>query len=157
MKSLVVYYTRTGKTKFVAETIAAQLSADIEEIVDLKKRGGTLGWIAAGKDSSQEKETEIAPTKLSPSNYDLIIVSTPVWAWRPTPAIRTYIKQNDLSGKKVALVLTCDGNPKEAVERTKLLVPNSTLVGEIVLPKPLGDKEETEKKIAEWCITLKES
>jgi flavodoxin len=37
MKSLVVYYSRTGKTKFVAETIAAELGSEIEEIVDLKK------------------------------------------------------------------------------------------------------------------------
>jgi flavodoxin len=36
MKSLVVYYSRTGKTRFVAETVAALLGSDIEEIVDLK-------------------------------------------------------------------------------------------------------------------------
>jgi flavodoxin len=40
MKSLVVYYTRTGKTKSAAEAIATQLGADIEEIVDLKKTAG---------------------------------------------------------------------------------------------------------------------
>ena len=44
MKCLVVYYTRTGKTKFVAEAIATQLGADLEEVVDLKKRGGAIGW-----------------------------------------------------------------------------------------------------------------
>jgi flavodoxin len=38
MKSLLIYYSRTGKTKFVAETIAAELGSDIEEVVDLKNR-----------------------------------------------------------------------------------------------------------------------
>ena len=42
MKSLVVYYTRTGKTKFVAETIATQLAADVEEIVDQKSAKARL-------------------------------------------------------------------------------------------------------------------
>jgi flavodoxin len=38
MKTLVVYHTRTGNTRFVAETIAAELGADIEEMTDLKNR-----------------------------------------------------------------------------------------------------------------------
>jgi flavodoxin len=155
MKSLVVYYTRTGNAKFVAEIIAAQLGSDIEEVVDQKKRAGTLGWVSAGKDSTQEKETQIAPTKLSPLNYDLIVIGTPIWAWRPTPAIRTYIKQNDLQGKKVALFFTMDHEPKQAVEKTKVLMPNSTFVGEVTLAKPLENKEDTKKKIIDWCNTLR--
>ncbi len=157
MKSLVVYYTRTGKTKFVAETVAAQLSADIEEIVDKKNYAGPIGWVNAGKASNQEKEDEIVPLKTSPADYSLIVLGTPVWAWRPTPAIRSYIKQTDLSGKKVALFLTCDGNPKEALERTKALLTSSKIIGDLILPKPTSNKEETEKKIAAWCNTLKEA
>ncbi len=119
MKSLVVYYTRTGNAKFAAETVAAELGSDIEEIVDLKKRAGKPGWISAGKDSTQEKETQIAPTKLVPADYDLIVLGTPIWAWRPTPAIRTHIAKNDLSGKKVALFFAMASNLKQAVEKTK--------------------------------------
>jgi flavodoxin len=155
VKSLVVYYTRTGTAKFVAETVAAELGSDVEEVVDLKKREGKLGWLSAGKDASGEKLTEIAPAKRVPVDYDLIVLGTPIWAWRPTPAIRTYVKQNDLSGKKVALFFTSDGNPKQAVEKTKALLPNSTCIGDLVLPKALENKEGTAKKIAEWCNTLK--
>ena len=43
MKSLVVYYTRTGNARFVAETIAAEIGSDVEEVIDLKKRTGALG------------------------------------------------------------------------------------------------------------------
>lgn len=155
LKSLVVYYTRTGNTKFGAETVAAELGSDIEEIVDLKKRAGKLGWLSGGKDSMQQKETPIAPTKLLPADYDLIIIGTPIWAWRPTPAIRTYIAKNYLSGKKVALFFTLDSDLKQAVQKTKALLSNADIVGELVLPKALEDKEETKKKIAEWCKSLK--
>jgi flavodoxin len=155
MKTLVVYYTRTGNAKFVAETVAAELGADIEEVIDMKKREGTLGWLSAGRDAMGQKETEIAQTKRTPANYDLVIIGQPVWARNPTPAIRTYLNKNDLSGKKVALFFT-DAELRQALEKTKALMPNSIFVGELTLPaKELENKEETKKKVAEWCSTLK--
>ena len=105
MKSLVVYYSRTGNAKFVAETVAAELGSDIEEVIDLKKREGKLGWMSAGRDASSGEQTEIAPPTRNPKDYDLVVVGTPVWAWSPSAAIKTYLAKNDLSGKKVALFL----------------------------------------------------
>ena len=155
MKTLVIYYSRTGNAKFIAETIAAELGADIEEVIDLKNRQGRLAFLPAGRDAAQGKETEIAQTKRTPTGYDLIIIGQPVWAGSPTPAIRTYLRKNDLSGKKVAVFFSDVGLGK-AVEKTKALMPNSTFVGELALPaKGFENKEETKKKIAEWCNTLK--
>jgi flavodoxin len=155
MKTIVVFYTRTGNSKFAAETIAAELGSDIEEVVDLKNRQGRLAFLPAGRDAMQGKETEIAQTKKTPSDYDLIIVGQPVWAGSPTPAIRTYLNKNDLSGKKVALFFTDVGLGK-AVEKTKALIPNSTFVGELTLTaKGFENKEETKNKIVEWCNTIK--
>src|SRR3972149_5606139 len=118
MKTLVVYYTRTGNSKFAAETIAAELGADIEEVIDLKNRQGKLAYMSCGRDAMSGKETEIAQTTRKPTEYELIIISQPVWAWSPTPAIRTYANKNDLSGKKLALFFG-GSNLREAVEKTK--------------------------------------
>jgi flavodoxin len=155
VSSLVVYYTRTGSTRFAAEAIAAELGSDIEEIIDLKNREGRLGFMGAGKAGMTGKGTEIAPTKRVLSDYDLIIIGSPIWAWGPTPAVRTYIKKNDLSGKKVAFFLTNDGSLRQAVEKTKALLSNATIVGELILTRALANKEETQNKITEWCNTLK--
>jgi flavodoxin len=154
VKSLVVYYSRTGNAKFVAETIAAELGSDIEEIVDLKNRAGKIGWISAGRDASGGKQTKIAPTKKVAADYDLLIIGTPIWAWSPTPAIKTYVGKNDLTGKKVALFFTFDSNLRQAVEKTKALMPNSIFVGELALTKALDNKAESEKKISAWCNSL---
>jgi flavodoxin len=153
-KTLVVYYTRTGNSKFAAEMIAAELGADIEEVIDLKKRQGRLAYMSCGRDAMSGKETEIAQTKRNPADYDLIVIAQPVWAWSPTPAIRTYLNRNDLSGKNVALFFGGE-NLKKAVEKTKALMPNSTFIGDLAVNEPLENKEEAEKKIAEWCNTLK--
>ena len=121
----------------------------------MKNRQGRLAYLPAGRDAMQGKETEIAPAKRTPTNYDLIVIGQPVWAGSPTPAIRTYLNKNDLSGKKVALFFSDVGLGK-AVEKTKALIPNSTFVGELALPaKGFENKEETKNKIAEWCNTLK--
>lgn len=157
MKSLVVYYSRTGNARFVAETIATEVGADIEEVIDLKKRSGPIGFFSGGSDARRGKETEISPTTKSPSDYDLVIVGTPVWASRPSPAIVTYLKKNDLSGKKVALFFTRSGKKPTAFDETKALIPNSNFIGQLSLINPLATKDESEKQIRTWCKTLTEA
>ena len=34
MRALVVFYSRTGNAKFVAENVASELGADTEEVTD---------------------------------------------------------------------------------------------------------------------------
>jgi flavodoxin len=154
LKSLVVYYSRTGNARFFAETIAAEVGADIEEVVDQKKRSGPIGFLTGGSDARRGKETEISSTTKSPADYDLILVGTPVWASRPAPAIVTYLKKNDLSGKKVALFFTRGGKKPTALDETKALIPNSDYIGQLSLINPLATKDESEKQITDWCKTL---
>lgn len=155
MKTLVVYYSRTGKTKVVAEKIASELKGDIEEIVDQKNRSGILGFLKAGYDATRGNETKIGETQKSPKNYDLIIIGTPVWNSRPASAISTYLKRKNLSEKKVAIFCTKDSEGKEkAVERTKALISNGNFVGELVVSKVLENQEENENKILDWCSKL---
>jgi len=154
LKSLVVFYSRTGNARFVAQTIAAQVGSDIEEVIDLKKRSGVLGYLRGGRDAMRGKETEIAPTQKSPADYDLIIVGTPIWGGRPTPAITTYLKKNNLSGKKVAVFFVQGRKSPQGIEQTKALIPSSSYLGEVSMANPLRNKEETERQIMEWCKTL---
>jgi flavodoxin len=149
-----VYYTRSGNARFVAETIAAEVGADVEEIIDLKKRSGILGYLSGGSDARRGRGTEIALTKKSPDGYDLIIVGSPIWAGRATPAITTYLKKNDLSGKKVAVFFAQGGKKPQAIDQTKTLMPNSECIGELSVTSALRNKAESEKQITEWCKTL---
>lgn len=154
MKSLIVYYTRSGNTRFVAETIAAEIGADVDEVIDLKKRSGIRGWLSGGFDARRGRETEIAPIKKVPAEYDLLIFGSPIWAGRPTPAITTYLKKNDVSGKKVAIFFSQGGKKPAGFEQTKALMPNSECIGELSLTAPLNNKEEAEKQITAWGKTL---
>jgi flavodoxin len=156
MKTLVVYYSRTGKTRFVAEKVASELKAEIEEVVDLKNRSGRFGFLKAGYDATRGNKTEIAETQKLPSDFDLIVVGTPVWNSRPASAISTYLQRNDFAGKKAAVFCTNEGMGEEkAVDRTKALISNGDVVGELVISKVFENQEEKENKISDWCNKLR--
>jgi flavodoxin len=156
LKSLIVYYSRSGNARFVAQTVAAEVGADVEEVIDLKKRSGALGFLIGGIDARRGKGTKISPTTKSPADYELIIIGTPVWAGRPSPAIATYLKKNDLSGKKVAVFFAQGGKKPQvkAINQTKALMPKSDYIGHLSIVNALASKEESEKQITEWCKTL---
>jgi flavodoxin len=155
MKTLVVYYSRTGKTRFVAEKVASELKAEIEEVVDLKSRSGRFGFLKAGYDATRGNETEIEEIKKSASDFELILIGTPVWNSRPASAISTYLKRNDFAGKKVAVFCTNEGMGEEkAVDRTKALISKGDIVGELVVSKVFENQEETKSKISDWCRKL---
>jgi flavodoxin len=159
MKALVVYYSRTGNTKFVAEKIAQGLGADIEEVIDKKNRSGAIGWLAAGKDAARRNKTEIAETSKNPSEFDLIVVGTPNWVNKPSPAIRTYLSKYDLAGRKVASFCVTDGysGGEKVIEEIRTLIPKSDSTEHLVLSKPTENKADTENKISEWCHRLRSS
>jgi hypothetical protein len=64
-------------------------------------------------------------------------------------------KEQVFSGKKVAVFFTQGGEKPQAIDRTKALMPNSDIVGELSLPEPIKNKEASEKKIIEWCQTFR--
>ena len=109
---LVVYYSRTGVTRKVAEYIAKQLGADIEEIIDMKKRSGIWGFLIGAFDALKRKETEISEIKKDPSNYDLVIVGSPMWTGNMTPAIRTYLNKYKTDIESMAFFAT-SGSPNQ--------------------------------------------
>lgn len=84
-RTLVVYYSRTGNTRAMAEMISASLGSEIEELIDETNRDGILGYIKAGMDASRKKTTPIAEPKHNPADFDLVIVGTPVWHLRSLP------------------------------------------------------------------------
>jgi flavodoxin len=103
-KALTVFYTRTGNTRLVAETISNEFDCDLQEIKDLKDRSGIKGFIVGMIDVKTKKTTQIMPEKVDLKDYDLIILCSPTWGMRLTPAITEFINTSDFKNKKVFVV-----------------------------------------------------
>ena len=102
-KTLVLYYSQTSNTKAVAQEIATQLGADIEEIVPIELYDGDFqATIERGKKELDEGNyPEIQPLKANVADYDVIFIGYPIWFGTFAPPVFTWLNQVDLSGKKV--------------------------------------------------------
>jgi flavodoxin len=155
MRYLVAYHSRTGHNKTIGEAIAKALSADIDEIIDKKKRSGRISWLRAGRDSTSGRMTEIQ-TEKNPQEYDIIILGTPIWAGKMTPAIRTYLTQNDLKGKKVAFFI-CSGGAgfSEVFPKLKELSAGATPIGTLGVTEKQFKKNAYQSQLDAFIAQLK--
>ena len=115
LKSIVLYYSRTGKTAVAAKAIANKLSSEIVEIKDLKGRKGFMGYMKGALDARGMNTTQIDPDTVNTANYDVICLGTPTWAGKPAPAINTIIKNSEIRGKDIILLVTLGGNKYENI------------------------------------------
>jgi flavodoxin len=160
MKSLVVFYSRSGATGKVAARIAQTLGCEIEEIFPKRKYAGPIGFIRAALEATRKKLPEISELKNDIGGYDLLILGTPMWSGSVASPMRSYIERQDGRFKKVAFFLTKGGASGTRIfkemERLCEKTPLATLelrTGEI---KNDGKfKAETLKKIDAFAEHLK--
>ena len=152
---LIVYYSRTGMTKKVADNLKEKLAADIEEVKDITGRSGAKGYFLAGRDATLRRLTKIEPIKTIPTNYDLVIIGTPIWSWNVSVPIRTYITEQKNNFKAVAFFCTMGGSGDQRAFRE---------MGEIIGKDPQATlalktievvKNNCEDKVAEFANKIK--
>ncbi len=158
MKTVIVYYSLEGNTEFAAEKIAAKLGADLLRIQPVKAypSGGFRKFLWGGKSAVMAETPKLAAYTFDAAAWDRVIFGFPVWAANVTPPIRTFIKENDLTGKRIA-AFACEGGSgaEKAFARLKAALGMDTLEAELVLidPKSRPDPKNDEK-IAEFCARL---
>lgn len=126
-KPIVVYYSRTGKTRTVANTLKEQLSGEIEEIQSTKDREGFLGLLTCVLDSIFDRDDTIEPFSKDLSAYNPVIIASPIWIGKLSSPAREFMKQANLEDKDVYIFLTYNGSLTE--EKTKSLEEKITSQG----------------------------
>jgi len=121
MRILVVFYSRTGNTRRVAEAIAERLKADIEEIRDVRSRSGVLGLLRSGYEALAGKLPEIQQVSRSPDEYDLVLIGSPVWVGRLSSPMRSYLALYGRSIKQTAFFCTCKNDEGKVFKEMEAL------------------------------------
>jgi flavodoxin len=124
-KILVVFYSRTGTTRTVAQALAADLRCESEEIVPVKSRAGFLGVMRSLIEAMRRRPAAIEPARSSAAAYDLVIIGTPVWAWSVSSPVRAYLMANRKNLPRVAFFCTLGNRGDDGA-----LAQMQSLVGE---------------------------
>ncbi len=103
---LVVYYSRSGTTRQIAEMLASELGADIEAIRERRaaeSRLGARGYVRSLIDALRHRTADVLPPLHDVSAYDAIVVGAPVWARGAAPPALAWLKAQRAQIRHVAL------------------------------------------------------
>lgn len=159
MKTAIVYYSLNGNIRYVSGKIAKELGADLFELVPVKAYPdkGMKKFIWGGSAVTFKKKPELESYTFNAADYELVIIATPVWAGSFTPPLRTFFEDNNLTGKKIAVVASsAGGNSAKCIDAVRQACKADSLVAKLSVIAPKDQpSEEKEKQIDEFIKTVR--
>jgi DNA-binding transcriptional ArsR family regulator len=116
----IICYSYTGVTLGVAEQIRDSCGGEIVTVKTREKYNTFTAYTRGVLRSRQGESDAIDPEFIDVSPYDLLVIATPVWAWKPAPAINAAVAAlRGCEGKKAVILVTCNGQFGEAIPLLK--------------------------------------
>jgi flavodoxin len=159
IKVLIVYYSHTGITKYIAEKLSEKTGGDLFRIETVKTYPGR--YSALTEEAKRElQENDLPALKKSPpdmSSYDLILIGGPVWWYTVATPVMSFLRQADFKGKKVAAFCTHEGGIGKYFPHFKEQAPNAVVLDGLELYKPRqAGKGEVDQALDAWLGKLRE-
>ncbi|NNK75876.1 MAG: flavodoxin [Maribacter sp.] len=101
-KNLIIYLSRTNNTKVIAEIIHQEVGGDLVALELENPYPENYKTIV--KQVAEENESGFLPalkTKADMDKYDVIFLGFPTWGMQLPPPIKSFLNENDMSGKTV--------------------------------------------------------
>ncbi|MEI7858012.1 MAG: NAD(P)H-dependent oxidoreductase [Methanomicrobiales archaeon] len=129
MKICIIYHSETGNTRHVAQHLSAAFDSKLVEISETAPHSQLTKFLVWCKMARGEELTKIAPESIDVLEYDLIVFGSPVWAFKPTPAIHTAIANlKGCMGKPAVAFSTHGGRPGKTDEIFKTWIEERGMV-----------------------------
>lgn len=150
---LVAYFSWSGNTRAMAETIAAETGATLFEIVP------ETPYPTAYRRCTEQAKKEIAEgfrpkLKAVPENlaaFDVIFVGSPNWWGTYAPPVATLLDDPAFAGKTVVPFFTNGGGGMQRCESDmKKQLSNSKLLRALTVSGSSADSDRTKRQIAAW-------
>ena len=106
-RCLVTYFSASGITAKLAESLSDAIGADLFEIVPkVRYTKADLDWRDKSSRSSIEmndpaSRPEIESTRDNIADYDVVYVGFPIWWYVAPTIINTFLESHDLMGKTI--------------------------------------------------------
>ena len=158
MKTIVVYYSLEGNTDLAAKKIAEKTGADLLRLEPVKAYpdSGFRKFFWGGKSAVMAETPALRQYAFDPSAYDRVVFGSPVWAGNMAPPLRTFIKDNDLTGKRFAAFACESGSGAEkAFAKMKAALGIDEFDAQLILIDPkTKPNDATDAKIDAFCADL---
>lgn len=155
-RKLVAYFSATGATARLAETLTESVGADIFEIKPKVPYTSTdLNWQDDKSRSTIEmrdpaSRPAVASVRDNMGDYDTIFVGFPIWWYVAPTIINTFLEGYDLTGKTVVPFATSGGSGMgETNEKLSPSCPGARLLEGRVFKSGTGKAE-----LAKWAEGL---
>lgn len=142
-KTLVVYYSYTGNCREIVNTLTSQIEADVLEIQPAEKElryeannyalGTQLLNAIKANPNNASSYPAIDPVTTSLSDYQNVIIVTPLWWSQMAAIMQSYLFQNasKMEGKHVGLIVSSHSNGiSGVVADAQRLLPNVPWAGD---------------------------
>lgn len=92
MKTLIIYYSRSGETEKIAEYIAKKLNCESVRLKTAEKYNGVFGYIKACFACIPGKKFNLLPlnTNSGIEEYERIFICAPVWVEGVCPVVKQF-------------------------------------------------------------------
>lgn len=154
-KALVVYFSWSGNTRVVANTIQDLTGYDMVEIEVEEPYSSVYNEVTAR--ARQELDNDIRPALVTRvenmDEYDTLIVGTPIWSGRLAPPVKSFLAMYDLAGKKIAPFCTHGGSgTARSVNNIRSVCPDSEILQSLAV---LGSrKANSRSEVERWLKTI---
>ena len=156
-RKLVAFFSASGVTAKVAETLSETIGADlfaIEPKVPYTK--ADLDWMDKNSRSTLEmndpsSRPAIARKRDNMDEYDTVFVGFPIWWYVAPTIINTFLESHDFSGKTVVVFATSGSSDfGNTINELKISLPDST---KLIEGKVLNGKY-TNKELSDWAESI---
>ena len=144
MSKLFIYYSLTGNGDLVAKEFENK-GYEIRKVSEKKKMPKKFFWMVLGGGfrAGLGLKGKLVDYNNDVSQYENIIIGSPIWNGRFPPAMNSVLAQTDFSNKKLTFVFySGSGEGKKAESRVKKEFPNALIV---FLQEPKKHEKELEK------------
>ncbi len=156
-KKLIAYFSASGVTKKVAQTLAEAAGADLYEIrPKVPYSRADLDWNDKGSRSSVEMNDlscrpALADLDAGIENYDIIFLGFPIWWYTAPRIINTFLESYDFSGRQIILFATSGGS---GFGKTKSDLKVSISKQAVIMEGGLLNGNQTKESLKSWVERL---
>lgn len=154
MKTLILYYSKSGHTRDLAAAIHKVIGGDMSELKSQRKYSSSYGMtiLQAGLDKFRGRIPETEPLSFNLNDYDVIFLGCPTWYFTMVPAMQQFLSHADLKGKHVFTFSTSGGSPKKTLEDLRMAVKKrgGTMEEQLQVSYKKENCMTTQREIDQW-------